>query len=64
VQTGFFPLYQRSGSMTTITIEPKPLLPVAAYMAMQQAYSVRADETARVQDMVSTALKKLKQECS
>lgn len=64
VQTGFFPLYQRAGGMTTITIEPKPLLPVAAYMAMQQAYSVRADETARVQDMVSTALKKLKQECS
>ncbi|MCX5900399.1 MAG: hypothetical protein NTX06_06650 [Proteobacteria bacterium] len=63
VQTGFFPLYQRAGSKTTITIEPKPLLPVAAYLAMQQAYSVSDDETARVQDMVSTALRKLRQEC-
>ena len=63
VQTGFFPLYQRAGGMTTITLEPKPLLPVAAYMAMQQAYMVSPDETARVQGMVNTALKKLRQEC-
>lgn len=63
VQTGFFPLYQRAGGMTAITIEPQGLVPVAAYMSMQQAYNVSADETARVQDMVNAALSKLRQEC-
>jgi pyruvate ferredoxin oxidoreductase beta subunit len=62
VQTGFFPLYQRTGGKAAITIEPQRLAPVAAYMSMQQAYSVSADETARVQDMVTTALRKLRQE--
>ena len=63
VQTGFFPLYQRAGGMTAITIEPQGQVPVSAYMAMQQAYSISVDETARVQDMVSGALGKLRQEC-
>jgi len=49
--------------MTAITIEPKPLLPVSAYMTMQQAYMVSPDETARVQDLVGRALKKLRKEC-
>ena len=63
VQTGFFPLYQRAEGMTTITVEPQPLLPVSAYMTMQQAYGVSAEETARVQDLVGRALKKLRKEC-
>ena len=63
VQTGFFPLYQREAGATAITVEPKPLLPVSAYMTMQQAYMVSPDETAKVQEVVSGALGRLRKEC-
>ena len=64
VQTGFFPLFQRAGGKTAITVEPQPQAAVSAYLAMQPACSVSADETARVQNMVNKTLKKLKKQGS
>ncbi len=64
VQTGFFPLFQRAGGKTVITVEPRPQAEVSAYLAMQPACSVSAEETARVQSMVNKTLKKLNRQGS
>jgi len=64
VQTGFFPLYQRERGATVMTVAPEPLLPVSAYMGMQQGYIVGPDEPERVQGLVDAELKRLRQECA
>jgi len=63
VQTGFFPLYQRESGTTSITLEPGTLLPLSAYLTMQQAYMVSPEETARVQSLVTGALAALRKKC-
>lgn len=63
VQTGFFPLYQISGNgnRTTMTVVPRKVIPVAAYMKLQQGYIITGqDEVSAVQGMVDRQMQRIK----